>query len=507
MRIVLGWVLAALVSSPGLAYAQRLGAEADLVAAEPTFHSAPIAVAGNDRGYLVVFHRAAAVGWQLLAQRLDATASPVEGSLALIRTLGSPAGQVALVATPTNYGLLLLDDRTASFVVLDRNGNPSGEEVGLGAARRNIALTWDGTNFLAIVTNGSDEALGQRLDAIGQRVDATSRMLGTARSVALASSGDEYLLVRETATGLRAERLAADLTAIDATPFILRDQPIEQVAAGFDGSNYVVAWSEGDSMFEPRAARVSTEGEVLDVGGVRLAAAGPSLEISLAARPRHSLVAWATQPLTGLRQTRIAGLHSDGAPSSPVLVAEADIQVAGDERLRGVAVGGDTYASVVFAQRIEGLGHMRFRSRAVRDDGLGASCSGVEDCASGQCVRGVCCDSVCDGACNTCETGTCGMLGAETECRTATDACDVPEFCDGLVATCPAPITTTCETDAGAVGEADAASAVPPTSSGGCSVARRASSPAVVLLVVIACLWSWRVRAAGVSTRRRATRQ
>jgi hypothetical protein len=43
----------------------------------------------------------------------------------------------------------------------------------------------------------------------------------------------------------------------------------------------------------------------------------------------------------------------------------------------------------------------------------GSTCTSGNDCASGVCVDGICCDQACDGACQSCSTGTCtGTSGA-----------------------------------------------------------------------------------------------
>ncbi len=54
----------------------------------------------------------------------------------------------------------------------------------------------------------------------------------------------------------------------------------------------------------------------------------------------------------------------------------------------------------------------------------GVSCGGVNECATGNCVDGVCCDSACNGACNSCNlpgrAGTCSTLAMGTVCAPAT---------------------------------------------------------------------------------------
>jgi hypothetical protein len=54
----------------------------------------------------------------------------------------------------------------------------------------------------------------------------------------------------------------------------------------------------------------------------------------------------------------------------------------------------------------------------------GQSCSGADDCASGFCTDGVCCQQACDGACQACNLtgrlGTCSPRAAGTRCQAGT---------------------------------------------------------------------------------------
>jgi hypothetical protein len=72
---------------------------------------------------------------------------------------------------------------------------------------------------------------------------------------------------------------------------------------------------------------------------------------------------------------------------------------------------------------------------------VGAGCTTAADCASGFCVRGVCCDRACNGACEHCpseaggKTGTCvpvpsGLLSAQCQALPST-TCGTTGACDG----------------------------------------------------------------------------
>ena len=74
----------------------------------------------------------------------------------------------------------------------------------------------------------------------------------------------------------------------------------------------------------------------------------------------------------------------------------------------------------------------------------GSSCSAEEQCLSGFCVEGVCCDTACTADCDSClsaltgaEEGSCAATLAGAVCRAANGDCDVQEVCDGQNADCP----------------------------------------------------------------------
>jgi hypothetical protein len=94
----------------------------------------------------------------------------------------------------------------------------------------------------------------------------------------------------------------------------------------------------------------------------------------------------------------------------------------------------------------------------------GLACAAPEDCGSGFCVDGVCCNAACgDGAIDDClgcnaaltgrASGTCAPLMATTVCRASVGACDLEERCDGASGACPSdalrPADTLCAPSSG----------------------------------------------------------
>ncbi|MDI3287929.1 hypothetical protein QHF83_31745, partial [Polyangium sp. 15x6] len=78
----------------------------------------------------------------------------------------------------------------------------------------------------------------------------------------------------------------------------------------------------------------------------------------------------------------------------------------------------------------------------------GAACNVAEECTSGFCIDGVCCNSACGSGvstdCQACSVtqgaamnGTCGPAVSGTVCRAANGGCDVAETCNGSSTSCP----------------------------------------------------------------------
>ncbi len=91
---------------------------------------------------------------------------------------------------------------------------------------------------------------------------------------------------------------------------------------------------------------------------------------------------------------------------------------------------------------------------------IGNACGSSNDCTTGFCVDGICCDTACGGDspndCQVCSAsagaladGTCTPLPAGQECRSSMGICDIAESCDGQSGDCPEDMLVSDGTDCG----------------------------------------------------------
>jgi hypothetical protein len=172
----------------------------------------------------------------------------------------------------------------------------------------------------------------------------------------------------------------------------------------FDGTDYRVAWEQGQELVRP-------------LMGARVTPAG--------------LVASGSQTVLAQRSYQ----QTSWTGSRPALAS------LGPSRF---LVGYSRHLAPLFQQQ-----HVKLR--VVEDLPQGSACTQDAQCQSGFCVDEVCCESACGGgAANDCQAcgvaaggtvdGTCGAVRAEAAvvCRPSAVACDVAEVCDGSGLSCPA---------------------------------------------------------------------
>lgn len=138
--------------------------------------------------------------------------------------------------------------------------------------------------------------------------------------------------------------------------------------------------------------------------------------------------------------------------------------------------------------------------------GTGQVCGADDECSSGHCTDGVCCDEACDGVCAACDVphsiGRCTPIPATTDPQRE---CPGNAVCDGVGA-CMDPIVSDAATtrDAGTArpdADVDGGSSPPSGSTCGCSAPGSTSSMGGLPMLALLCLLAWRRRrlAAGLA--------
>jgi len=329
------------------------------------------------------------------------------------------------------------------------------------------ALASDGTGYL--LTWYESSAPGVNNVVMASRVGSTGALLdspplrftpnGGGASPTVAFGNGSYLVVFEGSGGLRGFRIPPSGAPLDAVPGLLLASG-EFPSATFDGSHWVVGYRRYDpdsSWMNPEyhmyATRVAADGSVLDAQGVRISASrvrgytsayyrqGPVAGFDGA----DSLFTWASNYEGG--EVYAAWL----SPSGEAFCSSTLVSVPGSIPLTPAIAGrGDGDHSLLvyaYGDPTPGIRNFRVGSQVVTFRVDGHACSTAEECKSGYCVDGVCCDTSCGGgAANDCAAcsaaagatadGVCTPLPAGGTCRASAGACDVADTCDGVHVEC-----------------------------------------------------------------------
>ena len=166
--------------------------------------------------------------------------------------------------------------------------DPSGIPISTATALSDYsAVTFDNTNYVAVWTSGPNS--NQR-DVFATRIN-TSGGVTNPNGVLVSGSGDPYVAVPAIGSGggtnfvawqdgtpsgatgkhILGARLGVNGALPDPKGLLVSTGPAaqRQPDVAFDGTNYLVVWSEGAAGFEDiRGTRVTPAGVVLDPGGI-----------------------------------------------------------------------------------------------------------------------------------------------------------------------------------------------------------------------------------------------
>ena len=212
------------------------------------------------------------------------------------------------------------------------------------------AVAFDGTNFLVVwQAAGMDTSiLGARVSATGQVLDSVGLVIAGAPArpsrPRVSFNGGEYLVVwqdgRSDSADVFGARVLGNGTLLDPLGLPIASGAGNQrtPAIARCGANWLVTWCEtgSDTMPAIRAARVSTDGQVLDPSGIDLLATdygrhSPAVGFD----GTNALVAWhggsTESDIRGCRVTQ-SGTVSDSGPILISLSAESGVFSGGGVR-------------------------------------------------------------------------------------------------------------------------------------------------------------------------------
>jgi MYXO-CTERM domain-containing protein len=376
-----------------------------------------------------------------------------------------PAAQVAfgggvyLVAWADANGSAGAARVSSDGTLLDNPPLALPQDAYLGGAAQGAQVIFDGTQFLVAWTSvpGGPAYFETNVHGVrvapdgtfGAGIDVTGRG-GETYLTGLASDGNGQWLVAAASSGpygsdeTNVSVKKSDNTAV--TSFKLGDGFLS-VGAGFDGTRYLVVWADENNPVDLTAARVATDGTLLDPGGFALTTGAAGRVRQRVAFDGKSFVAvWEDRRLG---PTSVFGARVDGTGT---VRDPLGIEIASDplaEGTPGIASAGGNRSLVVYARR-HADNSLRVHARLLDDTDqslpLGAACVTAGDCQSGFCADRVCCATACNDPCVTCNSaaspGTCvpaaqPQRGNRPRCTNDGTVCG--GSCNGTDVTCVYP--------------------------------------------------------------------
>lgn len=367
----------------------------------------------------------------LRARYLDTDGLPDGAAFPL--SLGASSSSAVEVAA--GGGLYAVAQFTSGRLALLEAGATSTAATLAIATASSGTLAWNGSAFVVAWATGGNTYL-RRLDPSGAWVDPAPVLVGAESEPRVVGdpAGGAWLATRS-GVQLRVRRIAANGT-VDAPITASASAAAHGLAWGDDGG--LVVWRQNGGIYGRELAGDGTLGATLEIqapvsltGHVRVAWDGSAY-----------VAVWAATPCRGRRVTPGGAL--DGASFA--------LDLPGCHVVTGAPAVGTSRVLVAGSGHYRPYSSTRVRYQLVDDDTVvGLACGSNEECASGSCVDGVCCDTACGGDdpddCQVCSAaagatadGICTPRPAATVCRGAAGPCDVGEVCDGVDGVCPADV-------------------------------------------------------------------
>ncbi|WP_146209753.1 hypothetical protein [Vitiosangium sp. GDMCC 1.1324] len=351
---------------------------------------------------------------------------------------------------------------TSGIVLTSATNNQTLPKVVFRGSDSDYLVVWQDTR------NVNRDIYGTRVNVAGNVLDGSGVALimrpGEQGQPAIAVGATNSFLVWEDGSGSATSHIygallpAGSLTSLSAfniCPGPTASQITPSVTFHVASGNYFVVWSDTRNTTTSNdiyGTRVNSAGTVLDASGFAISNAPLEQFAPSIATAGDSLVAvW--QDARNSIDNDIFGNRLLG--SGGVLDGSGfSISSSTDEQTPVVSPAVTGQQLVLYSAPDPSLSIPRIRGRLISRQPLGNTCSLNQDCASGFCVDGVCCNSACGGNssddCLACSTvtgatanGTCTARPNGAACSDG-NACTTPDTCQagvctaGTPATCPA---------------------------------------------------------------------
>ncbi|MHB8879645.1 MAG: hypothetical protein ACYC8T_38640, partial [Myxococcaceae bacterium] len=320
------------------------------------------AIAFTGAGWLIAWYDYRNGNWDIYGNRLTSAGAVLDANGFAIAT-GALGEYLPSVAFDGTNALVVWEEFPASgrdTILYGKRVSAAGTLVDATAIvisnavgeQSDPQVAFDGSGYLVVWSDqrvAPGDLYGTRVSTAGAVLDAGGLPLVTHAqwqgSPALALGGGRYLLAwsdsRSGASSVYAGRFALQGTAQDGAGFPVASAPNGQVdpAVAFDGTNYLVVWSDTRSgapgIF---GTRVTPQGGVLDLSGIAVSPAGGyQAKPQLAWNGSSYLVVWVPGGTT-LVARRVG---ANGA-----VLDSADIAVPFPQSLGAVAAAGSTFLVV-----------------------------------------------------------------------------------------------------------------------------------------------------------------
>jgi MYXO-CTERM domain-containing protein len=280
------------------------------------------ALAWDGTNYLVVWQEGGGTNTHISGARVSAAGVVLDQTAIATTTGGVPQGPTALAWDGTNYLVVWMNWRGYQYDIIGTRVSPAGVVLdGAGIAISTApgdqvypAVAWDGSNYLVAwidERSGHYDIYGGRVSAAGAVLDGSGILISTTTTTttpkeaqahpALAWNGSNYLVAwkdgRWATSDIYGARVSPAGAVLDAPAFPVATAENDQSfpAVAWDGSNYLVVWSDLRSAanLDIYGARVSAAGVVLDASGIAISTApGDESNPALAWNGTNYLVVW-----------------------------------------------------------------------------------------------------------------------------------------------------------------------------------------------------------------------